>query len=232
MTYKLYLSNRLYFSWSIAAYLMFNRFGLGDQVKTTIFRPQSETALRPMMTDLAPAQTLPTAITPDGVVLNDSMAIAEELASRHPDIAFWPTDPLARGSARALANEMHATFGGLRGDWPVNLRTAYATVTPHDNIAAELGRIEEIWTHARKVTGAVGPWLPLWKINLRAGQGANQVLQRINVCAEPSMTDAALCTSASSLMAQSCPWCKARRSSSPLLPCGAQANDYMQALFC
>ena len=159
MTYKLYLSNRLYFSWSIAAYLMFNRFGLGDQVKTTIFRPQSETALRPMMTDLAPAQTLPTAITPDGVVLNDSMAITEELASRHPDIAFWPTDPLARGSTRGLANEIHASFGGLRGDWPVNLRTAYATVTPPDNIAAELDQIEEIWTHARKVTGAVGPWL-------------------------------------------------------------------------
>jgi|GEM_PF-4297129 hypothetical protein len=33
MTYQLYLGNRLYFSWSIAAYLMFNRFGLEDQVK-------------------------------------------------------------------------------------------------------------------------------------------------------------------------------------------------------
>jgi len=46
MTYKLYHGNRLYFSWSIAAYLMFNRFGLEGQVKTTIFRPQSETVLR------------------------------------------------------------------------------------------------------------------------------------------------------------------------------------------
>lgn len=101
MTYKLYLGNRLYFSWSIA-------------------------------------------ITPEGAVLNDSMAIAEELANRHPDIAFWPTDPLARGTARALANEMHASFGGLRGAWPVNLRTAHATVTPPDTITAELDRIEEI----------------------------------------------------------------------------------------
>lgn len=41
MTYQLYLGNRLYFSWSIAAYLMFNRFGLEDQVKTTIFSPES-----------------------------------------------------------------------------------------------------------------------------------------------------------------------------------------------
>ena len=101
MTCKLYLGNRLYFSWSIAAYLMFNRFGLEDQVKTTIFRPESEAALRPMLADLAPARTLPTAITPEGALLNDSMAIAEELASRHADIPFWPRDPLARGTARA-----------------------------------------------------------------------------------------------------------------------------------
>lgn len=159
MTYKLYLGNRLYFSWSIAAYLMFNRFGLEDQVKTTIFRPESEAALRPMLADLAPARTLPTAITPEGALLNDSMAIAEELASRHADIPFWPRDPLARGTARALANEMHSSFGGLRSRWPVNLRTAYKTVTPPDDITPELERLEEIWTHARKVTGAKGPWL-------------------------------------------------------------------------
>ncbi|WP_458792393.1 glutathione S-transferase [Yoonia sp. MH D7] len=159
MTYQLYLGNRLYFSWSIAAYLMFDRFGLGDQVTTTILRPDSEAALRPMLKDLAPARTLPIAITPDGALLNDSMAIAEELASRHPDIAFWPTDPLARGTARALANEMHSSFGGLRGAWPVNLRTAYATVTPPDDIASELDRLEEIWTHARHVTGSKTQWL-------------------------------------------------------------------------
>lgn len=159
MTYKLFIGNRFYFSWSIAAYLMFNRFGLEDQVKTTIFRPESEATLRPMLADLSPARTLPTAIMPDGALLNDSMAIAEELASRHPEIAFWPRDPLARGTARALANEMHSSFGGLRGDWPVNLRTSFATVTPPDNIAAELDRLEEIWSHARKVTGSTGPWL-------------------------------------------------------------------------
>ena len=159
MTYQLYIGNRLYFSWSIAAYLMFNRFGLEDQVKTTIFRPASESALRPMLADLAPARTLPTAVTPEGATLNDSMAIAEELASRHPDIAFWPKDPLARATARALANEMHSSFGGLRSDWAVNLRTAYATVTPPEKIVAELDRLEEIWTHARHITGATGPWL-------------------------------------------------------------------------
>ncbi len=159
MSYQLYVGNRLYFSWSIAAYLMFNRFGLEDQVRTTIFRPESEAALRPLMADLAPARTLPTVIAPDGALLNDSMAIAEELASRHPEITFWPRDPLARGTARALANEMHSSFGALRGGWPVNLRTTYTAVTPPDEVTAELDRLEEIWTHARKVCRASGPWL-------------------------------------------------------------------------
>jgi glutathione S-transferase len=159
MTYKLYLGNRLYFSWSIAAYLMFNRFGLEDQVKTTVFRPASEADVRPLLADLAPARTLPTAVTPEGAILNDSMAIAEELASRHPDIAFWPKDPLARATARALANEMHSSFGGLRSDWAVNQRVTYATVPPPNAIAAELDRLEQLWSHARSVTGSKGPWL-------------------------------------------------------------------------
>ena len=159
MAYHLYIGNRIYFSWSIAAYLMFHRFGLADQVKTTVFRPQKESDIGPMLAEHAPAKTLPTVITPDGAILSDSMAIAEELASRHPDTAFWPSDPLARGTARALANEMHSSFGGLRSDWPVNLRRSYTPVTPPENIKAELDRLEVIWTHARAIAKPNGPWL-------------------------------------------------------------------------
>lgn len=159
MTYKLYIGNRAYFSWSIAAYLMFERFGLGDQVETTVFYPAQESDVRKNLGHVAPARTLPTVVTPDEAILNDSMAIAEELASRHPDIPFWPSDPLARGTARALANEMHSSFGGLRGNWPVNLQTSYAPVTPPTEIDAELERLEQLWTHARTVTKPSGPWL-------------------------------------------------------------------------
>ena len=161
MTYHLYIGNRLYFSWSIAAYLMFERFGLAEQVKTTVFRPETENDVRRLMAEnnLGHARTLPTAITPEGAVLNDSMAIAEELASRHPDIAFWPKDPLARATARALANEMHSSFGGLRGNWPVNLRVSNVTQTPPPEIEAELDRLEVLWTHARSVSKPDGPWL-------------------------------------------------------------------------
>ena len=161
MTYQLYIGNRLYFSWSIAAYLVFAKFGLSPQVKTTVLRPETESDVRRLLAEhnLGHARTLPTAVTPDGAILNDSMAIAEELASRHPNIPFWPSAPVARATARALANEMHSSFGGLRGNWPVNLRVSNVSQTPPPEIEAELERLEVLWTHARSVTNSETPWL-------------------------------------------------------------------------
>jgi hypothetical protein len=115
MAYKLYVGHRSYFSWSLTAALLFDRFGLEDAVTTTILRPDAEDAVLALMTDLAPARTLPTVITADGAILNDTMAIAEELASRHPSAGFWPDSLVVRGTARALASEMHSSFGTLRG---------------------------------------------------------------------------------------------------------------------
>ncbi len=159
MTYRLILGNRLYFSWSLSAWLMVERFGLRDQVNTTILYPETEGGVAAMVADLAPAQTLPTMITPEGATLSDSMAIAEELATRHPDAGLWPADPLARGTARTLANEMHSSFRALRGGWPVNLHRSYHSVTPTGDVTVEIDRLETIWTHTRKITKAEGPWL-------------------------------------------------------------------------
>ena len=159
MTHTLYIGNRLYFSWSLAAWLMVDRFGLSRQVTTRVLYPGSEADVGAAMADLAPARTLPTLVTADGAILSDSMAIAEELATRHPDAGLWPGDPVARGTARTLANEMHSGFRALRGCWPVNLRRCFQPVTPPDDVVAELDRLETIWHHARSVTRATGPWL-------------------------------------------------------------------------
>ena len=52
----------------------------------------------------------------------DTLAIAETLAERHPEIAFWPRDPGDRALARSLAAEMHAGFAPLRDACPMDLR--------------------------------------------------------------------------------------------------------------
>ena len=159
MTYHLILGNRLYFSWSIAAFLMVEKFGLSDHFDIQIVLPQAEADVARFMSDHPPAKTLPTMITPDGVVVSDSFAIAEELASRFPDAHMWPADLTARAVARTVAAEMHSSFGGLRGLWPVNLRHRFVGAVAPSAIEAELDRLETIWANARAKTGAAGPWL-------------------------------------------------------------------------
>ncbi len=159
MTYQLILGNRLYFSWSIAAYLMVEKFGLSDQVDVQIVLPQAEADVARFLEHVPPARTLPTMITPDGVVVSDSFAIAEELASRFPDAKMWPADPSARAIARTVSAEMHSSFGGLRGGWPVNLRHTFVGAIATPEIEKELDRLETIWADARAKTGSTTPWL-------------------------------------------------------------------------
>lgn len=159
MSYRLYIGNRAYFSWSLTAGMLFDHFDLMDQVDITVFHLQGEHEVADALADIPPARTLPTLVTPDGAVLNDTLAMAEELATRHPDQGMWPTDPLARATARALANEMHSSFGTLRSDWAVNLHHAYQPQPEPEQVGRELDRLEQIWTHARQVTAPSGPWL-------------------------------------------------------------------------
>ena len=72
MTHTLYIGNRLYFSWSLAVWLMVDRFGLSDHVRTTVLYPETEDGVGALMTGLAPARTLPTLVTQDGAILADS----------------------------------------------------------------------------------------------------------------------------------------------------------------
>jgi glutathione S-transferase len=97
--------------------------------------------------------------TPDGTVVPETIAIAEELATRHPGAGIWPAEPRARAAARVLAAEMHAGFGALRSHCPMNLRVSYTDCAPPPEVLADLARLETIWAWARDTTGTSGPWL-------------------------------------------------------------------------
>ena len=156
MTWTLILGDRAYSSWSLRGWLCFARFGIPVTERLITFREQSvaeQVAAHP------PARTVPTVIAPEGTVIWDSLAIAEELAQRHPEAGLWPEDPAARATARALACEMHAGFSTLRGDCPMNLRAAYAGVPVSEALRADLDRLETIWGLALDRFGAGGPWL-------------------------------------------------------------------------
>ena len=154
MTYDLVIGDRAYSSWSLRGWLLFDAFGI--PVKTHLARLYSD-ELPNMLRDYAPAKTAPTMRTPDGVVVPETIAIAEELASRHPEAGIWPQDPKARAIARVLAAEMHAGFGALRSHCAMNLRVSYTDCAPSEAVLADLARLETIWAWAKAQTG--GPWL-------------------------------------------------------------------------
>ena len=156
MTYTIAIGDRGYSSWSLRGWLLFDAFGIPVSVRTArLYTDELATLLR----DFAPARTAPAVRLDDGTVIMESLAIAEELASRHPDAGLWPQDPRARATARSLAAEMHAGFSALRSHCPMNLRLSYQDCAPPPEVQADLARLEAIWANARAITGSAGPWL-------------------------------------------------------------------------
>ncbi|MDJ0629306.1 MAG: glutathione S-transferase [Rhodobacter sp.] len=156
MTYELYIGDYAYSSWSLRGWLLFHRFDIPVTTRLVDFNAGS---VAEQLGHLAPARTVPALRLPEGAVIADSLAIAEELATRHPGAGFWPADPSSRATARALAAEMHSGFGALREHCPMNLRTAYSDFPAPPEVLDDLARLEEIWSLARAGAGGEGPWL-------------------------------------------------------------------------
>jgi glutathione S-transferase len=156
MTYDLVIGDRAYSSWSLRGWLFFDAFGI--PVKTHSARLYTD-ELATMLRDYFPAKTAPTMRTPDGSVVPETIAIAEELATRHPEAGLWPSDPHARAIARVLAAEMHAGFVALRSHCPMNLRVSYTDCQPTQAVLDDLKRLETLWSWARETTKSTTPWL-------------------------------------------------------------------------
>lgn len=155
MSYDLFLGNFLYSSWSMRPALLCDHMGIAYRTHLIDF------AAGPVAEQMAPfglARTVPAMRLPDGTIMGDSLAIIEELASRHPDLPIWPQDPGRRAIARALAAEMHSGFATLRSTCPMNLDIAYTDVPTSQPLQDDLNRIETLWSWARE-HAAEGPWL-------------------------------------------------------------------------
>lgn len=156
MTLTLALADRAYSSWSMRIGLLVDRFALPVDLR---FARLYSDAFAAQLADFAPARTVPALRLGDGTIVSESLAIAEELASRFPAAGLWPAGARDRAVARSLAAEMHSGFAALRAECPMNLRVAYDCTPVSDAVAADLARLETIWQAARSATGSRGPWL-------------------------------------------------------------------------
>ncbi|MFL4468937.1 glutathione S-transferase [Tateyamaria armeniaca] len=155
MTYDLYIGDRTFSSWSLRGWLMMEKFNIPHRVHLVGLYAGTMTA---DMAHLAPARLVPAMQTPDGTIVAESMAMAETLAEAHPASDMWPTDPVARATARWLCAEMASGFGALRAECAMQLQHVNAGYTPSDATRTDLARIETLWAHAAQFK-TDGPWL-------------------------------------------------------------------------
>jgi glutathione S-transferase len=155
MALKLIIGNKNYSSWSMRPWIAMKVAGIAfDETlisldaanfKATV-SPYSGTGKVPVLID-------------DGVSVWESLAILEYLAEKFPKAALWPADAAARAHARAIANEMHAGFLPLRRLMPMNMWRPIIKRELTPEAAANVKRIEELWSGARARFGKGGPFL-------------------------------------------------------------------------
>jgi len=94
----------------------------------------------------------------DGAVaIGDSLAICEYLAEKFPRAGLWPSDAIARASARAAAAEMHSGFASLRGECPMDLAAEPHAPELSEATGKDVRRIVALWSDLLARFG--GPWL-------------------------------------------------------------------------
>ncbi len=153
--FKLIVGSKAYSSWSFRPWLLLAHFKIPfEDVTIGLRTPQS----RDNILKYSPTGKVPCLI--DGSIkVWDSLAIMEYVAETAPEKAIWPRAKAARAHARAISAEMHSGFQNVRNEFPCNFRKAPAKRAPSVEAAAEIARIEAIWSEARARFGKVGPFL-------------------------------------------------------------------------
>jgi len=151
---QLVIANKNYSSWSLRPWLLLKHFGIPFE-EIHIWLAQDDTAQQ--ILKYSPSGRIPCLIDTDHRSIWDSLAIAETLAERFPQHAFWPRDAAARAHARSVSAEMHSGFAALRQDMPMKIRSVLPGQGATAGALADVARIDAIWRECLKEYG--GPYL-------------------------------------------------------------------------
>ena len=148
---KLYIGNKNYSSWSMRPWVLLRQAGIDfEEVKVRFdsFAPGS--GFRSTMDSVSPVGKVPVLVH-DGLVIWDTLAIAEYVAEQFPERQLWPADRAARARARSVCAEMHSGFSGLRSACPMNIDAHLPDVgalalRDKPAVRADLQRVVSMWS--------------------------------------------------------------------------------------
>jgi len=155
MALKLVIGNKNYSSWSFRPWIGLKVAGIPFEEEVISLYDE---ASKQQILKHSPAGKVPILIDGD-VRVWESLAILEYTAEKFPNGGLWPSDPVARAHARAISTEMHAGFAALRNECGMNFWRPPGKRALSADAQANIARVQEIWTNARAIYGAGGPFL-------------------------------------------------------------------------
>jgi glutathione S-transferase len=155
MDLTLYIGNKNYSSWSFRGWLALRM--TGRPFREVLFH-LGDPASRGKIRAVSPGGRVPS-LHHRGLVVWDSLAIAEYLAETFPERRLWPEDRDARANARSLAAEMHSGFAALRREMPMNVRRSSPGKGHTPEALADVAHLEGAWRRTRARFGDGGPYL-------------------------------------------------------------------------
>jgi glutathione S-transferase len=151
--FTLVIGNKNYSSWSLRPWMLLRHLGLAfDELQVVLSQPDTPAQIARH----SPAGRVPVLLHGE-LALWESIAIGEYLCELTGN--GWPRAPAARALARVVSAEMHAGFGALRNQWPMNARATGRRTPMTADLAADIRRIDALWSDCRRRFGAHGPWL-------------------------------------------------------------------------
>jgi glutathione S-transferase len=159
---QLHIGNKNYSSWSMRPWVLMRQAGIAFKevmVRFDGFSPQSQFKQR--VGALNPAGKVPILVD-DGLVVWDTLAIAEYVAERFPEHQLWPRARAARARARSVCAEMHSGFSALRSACPMNIEARLPEIgaivlRDQSGVRDDLDRITQMWSTLLREHG--GPML-------------------------------------------------------------------------
>jgi len=158
MALRLIIGNKNYSSWSLRPWLAMKVAGIAFNETVISLDTPDFRAKVAALSGGAGEGRVPVLIDGD-IVVWESLAILEYLAETYPQAGLWPAQERARAHARAVAAEMHSGFLPLRRHLPMNVRRPVKPRVLDAVAAADVARIDAVWSQCRAQFGAGGAFL-------------------------------------------------------------------------
>ena len=148
---KLYIGNKNYSSWSMRPWVLLKQAGIAfDEVMVRFDSFSADSQFKQRLGPVSPAGRVPVLVD-DGLVVWDTLAIAEYLAEKFLQLNLWPTAVQARARARSICAEMHAGFSNLRANCPMNIEADLSLAgqliwRDKPAVRADVARLVEMWS--------------------------------------------------------------------------------------